>query len=60
MPQPDGAIQRAKFGQCPQAAATLLATGRAQLWHIVPRSQAVRFDGLERVRAELLARRARS
>jgi predicted NAD-dependent protein-ADP-ribosyltransferase YbiA (DUF1768 family) len=51
-------IQRAKFSACPAAAATLLDTGRAQLWHIVPRGQPVRFVGLERVRAELGVRRA--
>ena len=50
-------LQWAKFSQCPAAAATLLDTLNAQLWHIVPRSQPVRFVGLERVRAHLRARR---
>ena len=47
-------IQKAKFTQCTEAARVLLDTQRAQLWHVVPRSAAVRFSGLERIRDDLL------
>lgn len=40
----------AKFKQCPEAARVLLATQHAQLWHIVQRKPAVRFEHLERIR----------
>lgn len=42
--------QAAKFAQCPEAAAVLRDTGRAQLWHVAPRAGAVRFEGLEAAR----------
>lgn len=45
--------QEARFSQCPHARAVLLDTGDAQLWHIQNRAPAVRFEGLERVRARL-------
>ena len=46
-------LQAAKFSQCAPAAAVLLETLGAQLWHLVPRGRPVRFEGLERVRAQL-------
>lgn len=46
----------AKFTTCPEAAAVLLATGDAQLWHIMMRStEHVRFEHLEQIRAQLKA-----
>jgi predicted NAD-dependent protein-ADP-ribosyltransferase YbiA (DUF1768 family) len=39
-----------KFVQCPQLGQVLLATGNAQLWHIVSRSKPIRFTYLEHVR----------
>lgn len=45
---------RAKYTACPDAAAVLLATKDAQLWHLVARSpHPVRFTHLERIRDEL-------
>lgn len=49
--------QAAKFGQCAAAREVLLATQRAQLWHVV-RGPAERFAGLERVRDRLADRLA--
>ena len=39
-----------KYESCKEARDVLLATQNAELWHIVPRSQPVRFDHLERIR----------
>lgn len=39
-----------KYNQCPEAMNVLKLTGNAQLWHIVSRSQPVRFEHLERIR----------
>lgn len=41
----------AKYHECIEARRVLLETKDAQLWHIVPRSQPVRFDHLEEIRA---------
>lgn len=46
----------AKYAQCEEARRVLLATGRAHLWHIVPRGRPVRFRHLERIRADLRLR----
>lgn len=48
-------VQEAKFSQCDEARRVLLATGDAQLWHIVQRRpMPIRFWSLERVRQRLL------
>lgn len=39
-----------KYRQCPEAMNVLKLTGNAQLWHITPRKQPVRFEHLERIR----------
>lgn len=45
---------RAKYAACPAAAAVLLATRNAQLWHVVARSpHPARFTHLELIRDEL-------
>jgi predicted NAD-dependent protein-ADP-ribosyltransferase YbiA (DUF1768 family) len=45
---------RAKYSQCAESVAVLLATQQAQLWHIVQRSaNPVRFMHLETIRREL-------
>jgi predicted NAD-dependent protein-ADP-ribosyltransferase YbiA (DUF1768 family) len=44
-------IAQAKYAQCPQARAVLLATGDAVLMHSVMRSKPVRFTHLEDIRA---------
>lgn len=46
-------VTRAKFYQVQSAQHVLLATGDAQLWHIVPRGKPVRFEHLERIRVEI-------
>ena len=43
----------AKYTQCPAAAEVLRCTGNAQLWHVVPRKQPVRFEHLEEIRRVL-------
>jgi len=43
----------AKYSTCPEAKEVLLATGCAQLWHIVSRSQPIRFTHLEELRRRL-------
>jgi ribA/ribD-fused uncharacterized protein len=40
----------AKYQECTEARRVLLETKDAQLWHIVPRSQPVRFEHLEDIR----------
>jgi hypothetical protein len=47
------AIAAAKYAESAEARAVLKATGRAQLWHLVPRGQPVRFVHLEAIRAGL-------
>lgn len=42
-----------KYRVCEEALEVLLATGDAELWHIVSRGQPVRFEHLERVRRML-------
>jgi predicted NAD-dependent protein-ADP-ribosyltransferase YbiA (DUF1768 family) len=46
-------IARAKYMQCPEAMRVLKATGKAQLWHVMPRSKPVRFMHLEAIRHAL-------
>ena len=46
-------IARAKYAQCEEARRVLLATKNAELWHIVSRKPAVRFEHLERIRKEM-------
>lgn len=49
-----GVIAEAKYAQCREARETLLATGNAQLFHIVPRSRDLEhFDHLEAIRTAL-------
>lgn len=47
----DAAI--AKYKACPEARIVLKATNNAQLWHIVSRSQPIRFTHLEQIRSML-------
>lgn len=46
------AASRARYSQDPHSREVLLATGDAQLWHIVSRSKPVRFSHLEKIRTE--------
>ncbi len=46
-------IARAKYAQCAAARRVLLATRRAQLWHVQMRKKAVRFAHLEDIRRDL-------
>lgn len=46
-------IAEAKYMQCKEARAVLKATKGAELWHIVSRKPAVRFEHLERIRKML-------
>jgi predicted NAD-dependent protein-ADP-ribosyltransferase YbiA (DUF1768 family) len=46
-------IARAKYSQCEEARQVLKATKDAELWHIVSRKPAVRFEHLERIRKEM-------
>lgn len=43
----------AKYAQCPEAAAVLLDTRDAELWHVGPRMKPDRFTHLERIRAAM-------
>ena len=47
-------IARAKYATDAEARRVLLATGKAELWHVVPRGQPIRFRHLELLREELL------
>jgi ribA/ribD-fused uncharacterized protein len=52
----DDVMKRAaiqKYIACKQAREILLATNKAQLWHIVSRKKPVRFVHLEEIRAEI-------
>lgn len=46
-------IALAKYSSDEEARAVLLATGKAQLWHLVTRGKPVRFTHLERIRTLL-------
>lgn len=46
-------IAVAKYSACPEAREVLRATGRAQLWHVVPRGSPQRFSHLEQIRQTL-------
>ena len=48
-------ISRSKFEACKTSKRALLLTRNAELWHIVPRQRAQRFDHLEKLREELRA-----
>jgi predicted NAD-dependent protein-ADP-ribosyltransferase YbiA (DUF1768 family) len=41
-----------KYAACDEALRVLKATCSAELWHITPRSKPVRFEHLEKIRAE--------
>lgn len=45
-----------KFSTCTHARDVLMATGTAELWHIVPRQKPVRFIHLERIREHYRSR----
>ena len=49
-------LSKCRYSQDLLSKQVLLATQNAQLWHIVSRSDPVRFDHLERVRQELRSR----
>ena len=44
----------AKYKACEEARVVLIATGQAELWHVVPRGQPVRFQHLEAIRGSLV------
>jgi predicted NAD-dependent protein-ADP-ribosyltransferase YbiA (DUF1768 family) len=46
-------IAAAKYAADGEARRVLLATGRAQLWHVVPRGRPARFEHLEKLRENL-------
>jgi predicted NAD-dependent protein-ADP-ribosyltransferase YbiA (DUF1768 family) len=43
-----------KYAQCEEAQKVLIATGDAELWHIVSRSSPVRFEHLEKIREKII------
>lgn len=46
-------IAKAKYAADPHARKVLFATGKAQLWHLVPRGKPIRFEHLEKLRSTL-------
>jgi predicted NAD-dependent protein-ADP-ribosyltransferase YbiA (DUF1768 family) len=50
-------IAKAKYDASAAARGVLTATADAQLWHIIPRGQPVRFTHLEQLRAAYLAQK---